>query len=328
MTDAPVTTNADFARFLLWEKTTHDVIDFKKIYVDMAGDVLAGLVLSEIIFWYLPKHDGNPKMRVQRDGTLWIACARNEWWDRTRMSPRQADRAIQALIASGLVHKKMYLFNGLRTMHLRLDQDAFLQQWNALVNDPLSSPYETDAALSSNETVTPNYQTVTPSHQSVTQVKNNQEVLRNGETEVTKTARPITETTTETTKSRGIARTPAREDADDTEALRHRFEFYKAFEDAFPGNAKVQVNDTRNHQAQACKLYRGQFTPQQVTELVKDKLADGKTEYRFIYLHEDLTRRLKLVPKTIASPPPIHTASAELREALAQQTKTEAVHHG
>jgi len=44
----------EFNEFLSWELTTRDTIDFKKIYVDIAGDLIAGLLLSQIIYWHLP----------------------------------------------------------------------------------------------------------------------------------------------------------------------------------------------------------------------------------------------------------------------------------
>ena len=39
-----------FNDFLAWEKASRDSIDFKKIYVDVAGDLIAGLLLSQIIY--------------------------------------------------------------------------------------------------------------------------------------------------------------------------------------------------------------------------------------------------------------------------------------
>ena len=58
----------NFKEFLDWEKTSKDTIDFKKVYVDMADDLIAGLVLSELIYWYLPSKDnGKNKLRVTHD---------------------------------------------------------------------------------------------------------------------------------------------------------------------------------------------------------------------------------------------------------------------
>jgi len=40
--------------FLAWERASRDTIDFKTAYVDVAGDLVSGLLLSQIIYWHLP----------------------------------------------------------------------------------------------------------------------------------------------------------------------------------------------------------------------------------------------------------------------------------
>ena len=82
-----------FEHFLLWERASRDTLEVKRIYVDMAGDLVAGLVLSQIVYWHLPNREGKARLRVEREGDLWLAKARAEWWDECRISPKQADRA-------------------------------------------------------------------------------------------------------------------------------------------------------------------------------------------------------------------------------------------
>ena len=43
----------NFDDFLKWEQSSRDTVDFKTVYVDMVGDLLAGLMLSQIVFWHL-----------------------------------------------------------------------------------------------------------------------------------------------------------------------------------------------------------------------------------------------------------------------------------
>ena len=58
----------DWNTFVQWELASRETIDFKMIYVDIAGgDILAGLLLSQIIFWNLPGKDGRSKLRVQKE---------------------------------------------------------------------------------------------------------------------------------------------------------------------------------------------------------------------------------------------------------------------
>ncbi len=125
----------NFDEFLLWERTTRDSIDFKKIYVDIAGDVVAGLMLSQIVFWYLPDKNGNSKMRVRKDGYDWIAKSNTEWYDEIRITEWQAPRALNILEERGIIEKKLYKFNGAPTIHIRLIQDKFMELWEELVHD-------------------------------------------------------------------------------------------------------------------------------------------------------------------------------------------------
>ncbi len=118
-------------QFLAWEATTHDTIDFKKIYVDMAGDILAGLMLSEIVYWFLPSKRGENKLRVQKEGEYWLAVSRAEWWDRIRLTPRQADTAIAKLLGCGLLVKKVFKFDGTPTTHVRINWEMFLHYFNS-----------------------------------------------------------------------------------------------------------------------------------------------------------------------------------------------------
>ena len=54
----------DLHGFLTWEKTTWDTVDFKRIYVDMAGDRVAGLMLSQLVYWcLLPNKNGKSKLQ-------------------------------------------------------------------------------------------------------------------------------------------------------------------------------------------------------------------------------------------------------------------------
>jgi len=125
----------NFDEFLLWERTTRDSIDFKKIYVDIAGDLVAGLMLSQIVFWYLPDKNGNSKMRVRKDGYDWIAKSNAEWYDEIRITEWQAPRALNILEEKGIIEKRLYKFNGAPTIHIRLIQGKFMELWEELVHD-------------------------------------------------------------------------------------------------------------------------------------------------------------------------------------------------
>lgn len=97
-----------------------------KIYIDMTHDIEAAFVLDELLFWTLPK-SGKTSLRVWKDGYLWLAVSRAEWWERKRLSSRQADRAIDKLIAMNLVFKEVFRFNSAPTTHLRVNIPVFFK---------------------------------------------------------------------------------------------------------------------------------------------------------------------------------------------------------
>ena len=120
-----------FEHFLLWERASRDTLEVKRIYVDMAGDLVAGLVLSQIVYWHLPNREGKARLRVEREGELWLAKARAEWWDECRISPKQADRALDVLQARGLIEVRLFKFGPAPTKHIRIRRDSFLHAWKA-----------------------------------------------------------------------------------------------------------------------------------------------------------------------------------------------------
>ena len=113
----------DWEEFLEWEKTSPDTVDFKKIYVDIVNDLIAGLLLSQIIYWYLPGKNGKSKLRVKKNGRFCISKARYEWWGEIRISPRQVDRGLKILKSLGIIEVEYHRFNGLRTSHIYLNKE-------------------------------------------------------------------------------------------------------------------------------------------------------------------------------------------------------------
>ncbi len=116
--------------FLEWEQFTADSLDFKRTYVDVAGgNLVAGLVLCQIVFWYLPTEEGHTKLRIHKRGDFWIAARREEWSYRLGMSLKQYDSALKVLISRGLIEKKVFKFKGEPTVHIRLIQQQFIIGW-------------------------------------------------------------------------------------------------------------------------------------------------------------------------------------------------------
>lgn len=180
--------SADFTQFVTWEKTTRDTIDFKKAYVDMTGDILAGLALSEIIYWYLPTKDGKPnKLQVIRDNEEWIACSRDQWWERARLTARQMDRIFSILVKAKLLIKKVFRFHGVPVVHIRLDKEEFMRQWHALTTAKSEAPTSPNGKVDFTKRLNQSHQTV-------------KSTSPDGEIDITQTGKSsTTETTAEST---------------------------------------------------------------------------------------------------------------------------------
>lgn len=96
---------------------THRVVAFRPALADVAGDVVAGILLSQILYWW-------PRATIQREGQTWIAKASKEWWEECRVTEDQARRSLKALRDRGLVETKVWKFNGTPVTHVRLVEAA------------------------------------------------------------------------------------------------------------------------------------------------------------------------------------------------------------
>ena len=105
--------------FLLLEKTLDDQIKFKRIYVDIAGDLVAGILLGQILYWWGFDEYGNRRATIEHDGKIWIAKTREAWWDEIRITCYQFDRAAEILSKKGLIETGLWKFGLSPTKHIR-----------------------------------------------------------------------------------------------------------------------------------------------------------------------------------------------------------------
>lgn len=113
--------------FLQWEYHSKDTIDVKRIYIDIAGDIASGVLLSQLIFWHLPAKDGGTKLKVEKEGYMWVRKKREDWWEECRLSPRQFDRSSIILKDLGLVDIQNFTHEGRNTKHIRLLTDNVIK---------------------------------------------------------------------------------------------------------------------------------------------------------------------------------------------------------
>lgn len=246
--------------FLQWERASRDTIDFKKIYVDMVGgDVLAGLVLSEIVYWYLPTRSGGSKLRVERSGKFWIAVHRYEWWDRTRLSPDQSDRVLKILIDCGLIEKDVFRFGGDPTIHIRLIEERFLELWKCFASNPPENPYL--PAPKPEVPISPNGENRSRQTARTISGERREPISPNGENHFAEKGKTLTETTTKTTtETNNLLGAAAPEGSDDPNGIiknRGAFEALQAFE---RGKGETDISafpeDTREIIREFCHLWK------------------------------------------------------------------------
>ena len=88
-------------------------------YIDIAEDLIAGTLLSQIMYWFSEDKDKKTRVRVKKNGEYWRAKGREEWISEIRISKKQYDCAITKLRDKGLVETKLFKFNGVPTTHIR-----------------------------------------------------------------------------------------------------------------------------------------------------------------------------------------------------------------
>jgi hypothetical protein len=115
-------------------------VAFRPEYVPVVdGDLGAALMLSQIVYWYLPSsHTGESKLRVNKKSGWWIAKSHKDWEFELGMSRRQSQRCLGVLIEKGLIEKDTFRFNGSPTVHVRL---CLLQGQNLLTDAPTPADF-------------------------------------------------------------------------------------------------------------------------------------------------------------------------------------------
>ena len=169
------------------------------VYVDIAGDLIAGALLGQVLYWFGTGKNGQSRARIVKDGHLWIAKTRQDWHDEIRISPKQYDRAAKILKEKGFIDIKTFKFNGNPTTHLRIIPEAINAAVNAWKVDQVKTLLpegEQPAAagfspLGNNEIPQTGITELPKEIEGVTPKSNN---------EIPEGGTSLTETTTETTK--------------------------------------------------------------------------------------------------------------------------------
>ncbi len=119
--------------FNLTRENDKNVFAVNKLYVEIAGDLTAGILLGQIVFWNLPdeKRLKPTKLRVikydhrTKRKEYWLAKKKVDWWDEIRLTARQVAWAERKLISKGIIRTKIYRFDNIPTTHYQLTEYFF-----------------------------------------------------------------------------------------------------------------------------------------------------------------------------------------------------------
>lgn len=131
-------------------------------YIDIAGDLVAGTLLSQIMYWFSLDKNKKSKIRIFKDGNYWLAKGREDWYEEIRISPKQYDTAVKKLKEKGLVETKLYKFNAVPTTHVRpvfTEINSKINEWKKKIELEIASGNDTDIPMSENS-VLPNGENV------------------------------------------------------------------------------------------------------------------------------------------------------------------------
>lgn len=111
------------------------------ICTQIIGHVPAGLVLSELIYWYRPTSRGSSKLKVEKydkeTGSVrrYVAKTDRELRQKLGLSADQVKKAKKELKTLGLVSIKHHRFGRGNTTHYELHIDRLIELWHAARRD-------------------------------------------------------------------------------------------------------------------------------------------------------------------------------------------------
>jgi hypothetical protein len=100
-----------------------NVIVVKPVYKQITGSMNSAALLAQIIYWHTPGATGATKLRVKRDGELWLVKSWKDWETEIGLSRMQSRVALDKLRALGLIFTQVHKFNSTPTTYIKLRVD-------------------------------------------------------------------------------------------------------------------------------------------------------------------------------------------------------------
>lgn len=93
----------------------------------LTGNPSAGILLSQIIYWYGPDTKGRTRLRVTKEGRPCLAKSREEWQAETGLTFPRIKGAQDRLVELGIIELRLSLFRGVTLNHVFLNQEVLYQ---------------------------------------------------------------------------------------------------------------------------------------------------------------------------------------------------------
>lgn len=122
----------DALAFLRQSAAYNDRISVPRIYLHMAGDPGAGLMLAQLVYWFEPGRDGKPRASVEKEGRLWVVKRWKDWMEECCLTEHQARRCAERLEGLGILTMSVWkspLYDNNPTIHLSINWEGFLEKW-------------------------------------------------------------------------------------------------------------------------------------------------------------------------------------------------------
>ena len=129
----PPDTVIALASFLTRHQQKLEDLAVKRVYIDMAGELPAGTMLSRIVFWHSPDKQGRSRLPAERCGQQWLVRSREDWWQEARLVPREVDRCLARLRELGLIETRVWKSTReaggrpVPLLHVRIVPEVFME---------------------------------------------------------------------------------------------------------------------------------------------------------------------------------------------------------
>jgi len=112
-----------------------NVIEIKTKYVEMTGDIVVGLVLNEIVDYFIHTAE---RFFIEKEDKKWMVRTKDEWNEDCMITNKQLDQSLKVLRNKGIIETKIFRYHGYLLTHINLNTDVFMDLLNKLYEDEIS----------------------------------------------------------------------------------------------------------------------------------------------------------------------------------------------